>query len=162
MVRDVPIIFSEVLPGCHLTGMLSSWSCWFSSKPPILQESVLDIPELVGWARQQLGELEDESSTRLVHLERDILVCLLKEDDIFINWTSWSVVGSISLSKPWLEYGLSSSQIRTNDVRNVVLLVVDPSSIHHYIFGLTNTITVFTWWWKSSDMEIPMSCCWAH
>ena len=29
-------------------------------------------------------------------------------------------------------------------------------------FGLTNTITVFTWWWKSSDMEIPMSCCWAH
>ena len=29
-------------------------------------------------------------------------------------------------------------------------------------FGLTNAITVFTWWWKSSDMEIPMSCCWAH
>ena len=33
------------------------------------------------------------------------------------------------------EYGLSSSsQIRTNDVHNVVLPVVDPSSIHHYIF----------------------------
>ena len=29
-------------------------------------------------------------------------------------------------------------------------------------FGLTNAITVFTWWWKSSDMDIPMSCCWAH
>ena len=29
-------------------------------------------------------------------------------------------------------------------------------------FGLTNTIIVFTWWWKSSDMEIPMSCYWAH
>ena len=29
-------------------------------------------------------------------------------------------------------------------------------------FGLANAITVFTWWWKSSDMEIPMSCCWAH
>ena len=29
-------------------------------------------------------------------------------------------------------------------------------------FGLNNAITVFTWWWKSSDMEIPMSCCWAH
>ena len=29
-------------------------------------------------------------------------------------------------------------------------------------FGLTNTITLFTWWWKSSDMEIPMSCYWAH
>ena len=29
-------------------------------------------------------------------------------------------------------------------------------------FGLTNAITMFTWWWKSSDMEILMSCCWAH
>ena len=29
-------------------------------------------------------------------------------------------------------------------------------------FGLTNTTTVFTWWWKSSDMEILMSCRWAH
>ena len=29
-------------------------------------------------------------------------------------------------------------------------------------FCLTNAITVFTWWWKSSDMEIPMSCYWAH
>ncbi len=29
-------------------------------------------------------------------------------------------------------------------------------------FGLTNAITVFTWWWKSIDMEISMSCCWAH
>ena len=29
-------------------------------------------------------------------------------------------------------------------------------------FGLTNAITVFTWWWKSSDTEIPMSCYWAH
>ena len=26
-------------------------------------------------------------------------------------------------------------------------------------FGLTNAIIVFTLWWKSSDMEIPMSCC---
>ena len=29
-------------------------------------------------------------------------------------------------------------------------------------FGLTNAITMFTWWWKSSDMEILMSCYWAH
>ena len=50
------------------------------------------------------------------------------------RWSSWSIVGSIVLSKIWLEYGLSSSHIKTNDVRNVVLLVVDPSSIHHYIF----------------------------
>ena len=61
-------------------------------------------------------------------------VCVLKKDDISIDWSSWSVVGSIALSKLWLEYGLSSSQIRINNVRNVVLLLVDPSSIHHYIF----------------------------
>ena len=86
----------------------------------------------------------------------------VEESWYFIDWPSWSVNGPIILSNLWLEYGLSSNQTRTNDIRNVVLLVVDPSSIHHYIFGLTNTITVFTWWWKSSDMEIPMSCCWAH
>ena len=61
-------------------------------------------------------------------------VCVLKKDDIFINWSSWTIVGSIILPKPLIEYGLSSNQIRTNDIRNVVLLVVDPSSIHHYIF----------------------------
>ena len=32
-----------------------------SYKPPLLQESVLDTPELVGQAKQQLGELEDKS-----------------------------------------------------------------------------------------------------
>ena len=47
----------------------------------------------------------------------------------------------LSYPNLWFEYGLSSNQIRTNDIRNVVLLVVDSSSIHHYIFGLTNTIT---------------------
>ena len=89
-------------------------------------------------------------------------MCVLKKDDIFIDWSLWSVAGPIVLSILWFECGLSSNQISTNDARNVVLLVVDPSSIHHYIFGLTNAITVFTWWWKSSDMEIPMSCCWTH
>ena len=29
MVHEFPNIFSEVLPGCHLTAMLSSWSSWF-------------------------------------------------------------------------------------------------------------------------------------
>ena len=61
-------------------------------------------------------------------------VCVSKKGDIFIDWSLWSVVGSIILSKLWFEHGLSSNQIRTNDVRNVVLLVVDSSSIHHYIF----------------------------
>ena len=49
---------------------------------------------------------------------------LLKKDDIFTDWSLWSVVGSIALSKFWLEYGLSSSQVRTDDIRNVVLPVV--------------------------------------
>ena len=60
-------------------------------------------------------------------------VCVLKRDDIFIDCSSWSVVESIVLPKPWFECGLSSNQVRTNDIRNVVLLVVDSSSIHHYI-----------------------------
>ena len=59
---------------------------------------------------------------------------MLKRNDIFINWSPWSVVGSIVLSKVWFEYGLLSNQIRANDIRNVVLLVVVSSSIHHYIF----------------------------
>ena len=56
------------------------------------------------------------------------------KDDIFIDWSLWSAAGPIVLSILWFECGLSSNQVRTNDVRNVVLLVVDPSSIHHYIF----------------------------
>ena len=40
----------------------------------------------------------------------------------------------LSYPNLWFEYGLSSNQIRTNDVHNVVLLVVESSSIHHYIF----------------------------
>ena len=63
-----------------------------------------------------------------------LCVCVLKKDDIFINWSLWTIVGSIILPKPLIDYGLSSNQTRTNDIRNVVLLVVDPSSIHHYIF----------------------------
>ena len=66
---------------------------------------------------------------------------MLKKDDIFIDWSLWSVDGSIVLSILWFECGLLSNQISTNDAHNVVLLVVDPSSIHHYIFGLTNAIT---------------------
>ena len=59
---------------------------------------------------------------------------MLKKDNIFIDWPWWSVNGPIVLSNLWFEYGLSSNQIRTNDIHNVVLLVVDPSSIYHYIF----------------------------
>ena len=87
---------------------------------------------------------------------------MLKKDDIFIDWSSWSVVGSIVLSKLCFECGLSSNQTRTNDVRNVVLLMDFPRAYTITSFSLTNAITVFTWRWKSSDMEIPMSCCWAH
>ena len=60
---------------------------------------------------------------------------MLKKDDIFIDWSSWPVVGPIVLPKLWFECGLSPHQNRTNDVRNVVLLALNPSSIHHYISG---------------------------
>ena len=55
-----------------------------SCKPAILQESVLHTPELVGQAKQQLGELEDGSLSDLVHL-KGYLVCVLKKNDIFID-----------------------------------------------------------------------------
>ena len=58
----------------------------------------------------------------------------VEEGWYFHRLTSWSVNGHINLSNLWFEYGLSSNQIRTNDIRTVVLLVVDPLSIHHYIF----------------------------
>ena len=72
-------------PDRYVEFMIKMVSC----KPPLLQESVWDTPELVGQAKQQLGELEDESLSRLVHFQRDILafVCLLKKDDIFIDWS---------------------------------------------------------------------------
>ena len=59
---------------------------------------------------------------------------MLKKDGIFIDWSSWSVNGPIILSKLWFVCGLSSDQIRNNDIRNVVLIVVVSSSIHHFIF----------------------------
>ena len=59
-----------------------------SCKPDILQESVWDTPELVGQAKQQLGELEDKSLSNLVNFQRDILVNVLKRDDIFIDCSS--------------------------------------------------------------------------
>ena len=66
------------------------------------------------------------------------------------------------LIKTWFECGLSSNQIRTNDVRNVVLLMVDPSSIHHSIlwsdqcYHRVHLIVEFHF------MEISVNCCWAH
>ena len=63
------------------------------------------------------------------------VVCVLKKDDIFIDWSSGSIVGSIILPKPLIEYGLSSNQIRTNDIRNVVLLVVVPRAYTIISFG---------------------------
>ena len=45
---------------------------------------MLDIPELVGQAKQQLGELEDKSLPGLVH-PKGYLVCVLKKDVIFID-----------------------------------------------------------------------------
>ena len=56
--------------------------CWargqvgLSCKPPFLQESVLDTPGLVGWAKQQLGELADKSLSDLVHVTGYLFVCV--------------------------------------------------------------------------------------
>ena len=115
--------------------MLSLWTSWFSNKPPLLQESVLDTPELVGQAKQQLGELEDKRLSNLVHFQRDILclcVCWRKMISSLIDPRD-QLLDLLSYPNLWFAYGLSSNQVRTNDMHNVVLLVVDPSSIHHYI-----------------------------
>ena len=61
----------------------------YSCKPPLLQGSVWDTPELVGQAKQQLGELEDKSLSDLVHVKGYLFVCVcvcvLKKDGIFID-----------------------------------------------------------------------------
>ena len=51
-----------------------------SCKPPLLQESVWDTPELVGQAKQQLGELEDKSLSDLVHVKGYLSVCVCVEE----------------------------------------------------------------------------------
>ena len=62
----------------------------------------------------------------------------------------------------------------TNDVRNVALLVVDPSSIHHYIFWADQCyhrvhMMVEVQWYGNSDELLlspsttslsPLWCCW--
>ena len=71
-------------------------------------------------------------------------MCVLKKVDISSTDPRDQLMDLSSYSNFLFEYGLSSNQIRTDDIRNVVLLVVGSSSIHHYIFVLTNAITVFT------------------
>ena len=136
--------------------MLSLWTSWFSNKPPLLQESVLDTPELVGQAKQQLGELEDKRLSNLVHFQRDILclcVCWRKMISSLIDPRD-QLLDLLSYPNLWFAYGLSSNQVRTNDIRNVVLLVVDSLSIHHYIFWsdqyyhIVHIMVEFQWYWK--------------
>ena len=99
---------------------------------------------------------------------------MLKKDDIFIDWSLWSVAGPIVLSILWFECGLSSNQISTNDARNVVLLVVDPSSIYHYIFWSdqyyhrVHTMVEVQWYGNADELLLsplttslsPPWCCW--
>ena len=147
VVRDFPNIFSEVLPGCHLAAMLSSWPSWFSYKALLLQESVLDIPELVGWARQQLGELGDKSLSDLVHVKGYLLVCVCVCWRRMISSSTDPRDQLMDLSScPTFDLGVGYPQIKseTNDVRNVVLLVAVPRAYTIISFGLTNTITLFT------------------
>ena len=89
-------------------------------------------------------------------------MCVLKNVDIFIDWPSWSVNGPIILSNLWFGCGLSSNQVRTNDARNVVLFVVDPSSIHHYIFWSDQCYHLVHLVVEFHFMVILINCCWAH
>ena len=71
---------------------------------------------------------------------------------------------SVLLSYPTLDLSMGYCQIKSEPTMFVMLSYswLIPRAYTIISFGLTNAITVFTWWWKSSDMEIPMSCCWAH
>ena len=68
------------------------------------------------------------------------------------------------LSCPNLDLSVGYHQIKSVPTMLVMLSYswLIPRAYTITYFGLTNAITVFTWWWKSSDMEIPVSCCWAH
>ena len=67
---------TRLLPDRYVELVIKLVSC----KPPLLQESVLDTPELVGQAKQQLGELEDESLSDLVHVKGYLFVCVCVEE----------------------------------------------------------------------------------
>ena len=68
------------------------------------------------------------------------------------------------LSWPNLDLSVGYRQVKSEPMMFVMLSYswLIPRAYTITSFGLTNAITVFTWWWKSSDMEIPMSCCWVH
>ena len=67
-------------------------------------------------------------------------------------------------SCPNLDLSVGYRQIKSEPTMFVMLSYswLIPRAYTITSFGLTNAITVFTWWWKSSDMKISMSCCWAH
>ena len=48
-----------------------------------------------------------------------VCVCVLKKDDIFIDWSLWSVAGPIVLSIPWLSVGYR--QIKSEPTMFVML-----------------------------------------
>ena len=68
------------------------------------------------------------------------------------------------LSCPNFDLSVGYPQIKSEPMMFIMLSYswLIPLAYTITSFGLTNAITMFTWWWKSSDMEIPMSCCWAH
>ena len=61
-------------------------------------------------------------------------MCVWKKGDIFIDWSSDQLLDLLSCQNFDLSVGYPQIKSETNDVRNVVLPVVDPSSIHHSIF----------------------------
>jgi len=91
-------------------------------------------------------------------------MCVCVEERWYLHrWSSWSVMGSIALKKNF-DLSMGYRQVKSEPTMFVMLSYscLIPRAYTITSFGLTNTITVFTWWWKSSDMEILMSCCWAH
>ena len=114
-----------------------------SCEPPSLQESVWDTPELVGQAKQQLGELEDEILFDLIHF-RGYLVCMLKKDDIFNDWLGDQLLGLLSYQN--FDSSVGYSQIKSEPTM-FVMLSYSWIFLEHTplcLLGLTNTITLFT------------------
>ena len=90
-----------------------------SYEPPSLQESVLDIPELVGYARQQLGELEDKSLPDLVHFKGMFCMCVLKKVDISSTDPRDQLIDLSSC--PTFDLGVGYPQIKSEPMMFVML-----------------------------------------
>ena len=105
-----------------------------------------DTPELVGQAKQQLGELEDKSLPNLVQFQRDILcLCVCCREMIPSSIGPRDQLLNPS-SCPNLDLSVGHRQIRLEPTIFVMLSYswLIPRAYTITSFGLTNTITLFT------------------